>query len=664
MLAKLSVEKALIKARSLAKKGEILQSQKLYQSVLLAFPKNKRAQYELASLNKPKLNNAKQIPPQEVINQLVSFYNRGEFLAAVEKAQVLTEQYPDAFIIWNILGASSAQLGMLDDAIKAYKRAILLKPDYLDVYNNMGNALKAQGRLVEAIEAYNQVLTINPDYADAYNNMGVLLKDQGKLGEAIEAYKKAIKLKSNYFEAYSNMGNALKAQGNFNEAIEANNQAISIKPDYADAYINIGLILQDQGKLDEAIKAYKKAISLKANHAEAFINMGNAFHDQGKLAEAIEAYNHAIKIKPDYAECYSNMGLTLHDQGKLAEAIKAYNHAIKIKPDYAEAHLNLSFSLLQRGNIKRGLDEYEWRWKTSDGLSRQRHFLKPLWNGQTSLKDKRILLWSEQGIGDTINWSSCLPLIYSQSKHCIVECQEKLVPLLTRSFPNIEVKIVNKSLDLERDDFDFHLPMGSLYKHFMDKILFYGKVDSYIVPNPERITFWKERLNSIGKGPYIGISWKSSVVSASRLQHYPSISQWFPIFEIPEITFINLQYKNFVSDIAKVKNKLGVTVHNFDDLDQYDNIDDVAALCAALDMVVSTKVTPPFISSAVGTSTKIANWKQSNYNNILNNPVTSSFEIFHRDTWESWDNVFSLIAENILRLKSKIPCFKDKLKET
>jgi tetratricopeptide (TPR) repeat protein len=697
MLAKISVERALIKARSLAKKGEFLESQKLYQAVLLAFPKNKRAQDELANLNKPKLNNANQNPPQEVVNQLVNFYNQGELLAVVEQAQALTEQYPDAFIIWNILGASSAQLGMLDEAIKSYEKSILIKPDYADVYNNLGNALKAQGRLVEAIEAYNQVLTINPDHADAYNNMGILLKDQGNFVEAIEAFKQAIKLKFNNFEAYSNMGNALKAQGRFVEAIEANNQAISIKPDYADAYINVGLILKDQGKLDEGIAAYKKALSLKANNAEAFINMGNAFndqgrleeaieaykqaikikpdyaecysnmgltlHDQGKLAEAIEAYKQAIKIKPDYAECYSNMGLTLHDQGKLAEAIEAYKQAIKIKPDYAEAHLNLSFTLLQSSNIKQGLDEYEWRWKTSKGLERQRCFLQPLWNGQTSLKDKRILLWSEQGIGDTINWASCLPLVSSQSKHCIVECQEKLVPLLARSFPNIEIKAVNKSKDLERDDFDYHLPMGSLYKCFIDKILYNGKVDSYLIPDPVRVDFWKERLNSIGKGPYIGISWKSSVVSTFRTQHYPSISEWFPVLKIPEVTFINLQYKNFADDMATVQDEFGVTVHNFDDLDQYGNISDVSALCAALDMVVSTKVTPPFISSAVGTSTKIANWRQSNYNNILNNPVTYFFDMFHKDTWESWGSVFNLIAEDILRLKHKTSCCIDKLKE-
>ena len=100
-----------------------------------------------------------------------------------------------------------------------------------------------------------------------------------------------------------------------------------------------------------------------------------------------------------------------------------------------------------------------------------RHFPQPIWDGKTSLKDKTILLWCEQGIGDTMNWSSCLNLITSRAKHVILECQEKLVPLLSRSFPNVEVKAVDRSLDAERDDFDLHLPMGSLYKHFIDEIM-------------------------------------------------------------------------------------------------------------------------------------------------------------------------------------------------
>jgi tetratricopeptide (TPR) repeat protein len=596
-LDKLSVDHMLMKASSHAKKGEVLEAQKLYQAVLLAFPKNIMAQQELATLNKPKQNNITLNPPEEVVKQLISLYNKGSISAVVEQAQAITKQYPDAFIVWNILGASAAQIEMLDLAITAFQKVISLKPNFADAYYNMGVAFKDQGKMEESIKAYNKALSLKPDYADAYYNMADILKDQDKLDEAIEAY----------------------------------NKCISLKPDYAQAYSNMGVILKAQGKLEKAIEAYKKALSLKPDYADAYYNMANALKDQ---------------------------------DDKLEEAIEACKKSISLKPDYAEAHQRLSFMLLNSGRLKEGLDENEWRWKTSKFFSQERHFSQPLWDGEKSLNGKRILLWSEQGIGDTINWSSRLSLVNCQAEHCILECQEKLVPLLERSFPDVEVKAVNRSLDKERDDFDFHLPMGSLYKHFIHEIEQNAKVDAYLIPDPVRVSFWRKRLNSLGKGPYVGICWKSSVLSSYRLQHYPPISEWSPILTIPDVTFINLQYVDFEEDVKAVKDELGVTVNNFDDLDHYNNIDDVVALCAALDMGVTTKNTPMILTSGVGTSTKIANWRQSIWNNVLTNPACSSVDMFERNTWEPWDNVFSLIAEDISELKNKTNNSNYKLKKS
>ena len=138
-------------------------------------------------------------------------------------------------------------------------------------------------------------------------------------------------------------------------------------------------------------------------------------------------------------------------------------------------------------------------------------------------------------------------------------------------------------------------------------------------------------------------------MSAIRLPNYASLSELSPILKVPNVTFINLQYIDFEKDLSKIQDDIGIKIHNFDELDHFNNIDDVAALCSALDMVVSTKTTVPLISAAVGTSTKLANWKQSSWNNILMNPIGPFVDIFERDTQEPWENVFKLIAEDILK---------------
>ena len=131
-MAKLSVNQALLKAKSYVKKGKMQEAQKLYQIVLQAFPKNKQAQQGLDALNKSKQSVATRRLPQETVNQLLNLYNQGQLAAVVEQAQALIGQYPEAFIIWNILGAANKGLGRVQAASEAFKKVTELNPTYAD----------------------------------------------------------------------------------------------------------------------------------------------------------------------------------------------------------------------------------------------------------------------------------------------------------------------------------------------------------------------------------------------------------------------------------------------------------------------------------------------------------------------------------------------------
>ena len=350
-MAKLSVDKALLKAKFHAKKGEVEEAQNLYQAVLQSFPKNKRAQEALAALNKPKQPAATQGPPQDTINQLINLYNQGQLTKAIEQANTLTGQYPEAFVVWNVLGAANNGLGRVEEASEAFKKVTVLNPNYADGFNNLGVALKNQGKMEEAVDAYNKALSINPDYAEAYNNMGAILQNQGKLEEAVEAYNKAVAINPDYADAYYNMGATLNEQGKLEEAVEAYNKVLSIKTDYAEAYNNLGGALNDQGKLEEAIETYNKVLSIKPDYAEVYYNMGNTLSAQGKQEEAIEAYNKALSLKPNDADTHLNIGVVLKEQGKLEEAIEAYEKALTMRPHYAEAYYNTIELLKLHSNV-------------------------------------------------------------------------------------------------------------------------------------------------------------------------------------------------------------------------------------------------------------------------------------------------------------------------
>ena len=186
---RLSVNLALIKAKTLARNGTPDEAMKLYQEVLNRFPGNKRAIEGVKSLELAKSNREQSTlnttPSQEQIDGLIALYNQGRNQEALEQGTALAEQYPDAPLILNILGAVNAALGRQEEAVTSYTKALQLKPDYAEADNYLGNALMALGKHEEAVVSYTKALQLKPDYAEAHNNLGVVLNPLGKREEAI-----------------------------------------------------------------------------------------------------------------------------------------------------------------------------------------------------------------------------------------------------------------------------------------------------------------------------------------------------------------------------------------------------------------------------------------------------------------------------------------------
>ena len=293
MLLKLNVNQTFIKAKSHEKKNQIEEARKLYQSILKDFPKNLRAQQRLSILNNLKEQIINKKLPQETIDQLVQLYNHRQFSVVVEKAQEILNQYPKTFIVWNILGASASELGMLDKAIEAYNKAISFKPDYAEAYNNLGDAFKDQGDLDNAVEACNKAISLKPNYAEAYNNLGNALKDLGKIEKAIEAYNKAISFKPDYAEAFNNLGIAYRDQRKTVEAIDSYKKSISLKPDLSGAHRNLSALIKYQEN-DPQISIVNDLLNLTTlnthTRCELLYTFGKMMEDIGDYSAAFDNY--------------------------------------------------------------------------------------------------------------------------------------------------------------------------------------------------------------------------------------------------------------------------------------------------------------------------------------------------------------------------------------
>ena len=631
MMAKLSVDQALLKAMSYNKKGKIEEAKQIYRDILSAFPENKRAQQGFAALNKfnqsPKMYGL----PKEKLNQLANLYKQGQLEAVIKQGTQLIEQYPKAFIIWNIIGAANQSLGQLVDAYTAYSKATELNPNYADGFNNLGILLQNQGRVNDAITYYAKALAIRPDYVEALNNMGVALHEQGKMADAIRTYKKVLAIKPDYAEAYYNMGTAFKDQRELDGAVKAYKKALAIKPDYLEAlnnigatfkeqgkmdeaigafinavsldpnnigaYYNMGICLKSQRKLDKAVEAYIKVVNIKPDHTEAHYNMGVALQEQGRLDTAIEAYTKALAIKPYYAEAYCNMGLELADQGKLEEAIKAYNKSLSIEPNYADAHCNLGYALLAAKNFHQGFKHHEWRWKTKTRVDYFLKSAKPIWDGENN---QRVLVWGEQGIGDEIMFSSVILDLYAASLQVLVKCDERLIPLFKRSLP-ADIAYFPKSKPVPEDKYDFHIPVGSLPLTFRKSQECFRKNTSGFLkcdmPKAERI---KTLLKHKNGGKIIGISWKTKSVLKNASNRDVKLAELAKALDRSNTQLLCLQYGDVFDEIEAVRRDFGINVTQFGEIDNMSDIDGLASLIMACDQIVSTTNATVHLAGALG----------------------------------------------------------------
>jgi len=499
------------------------------------------------------------------------------------------------------LGAVLRDLEDLPAAVQSFQRAIELDSQFAGAHYNLAMALEHLGRWDEAAASYRDAVRLAPEFADAHNNLGRLCAARGDYASAASAFRSAVSARPEFAAAHYNLGNALAALGEPENAVDAYRAAVRLDSSVPEFHNNLGTAWKELGRYDEAARSFRAALALRPHYAEACNNLGSVLQFSGDLAAAERCFLDALAIRPAFAGALTNLGNIRNEQGRIAEAIDYYEQALQLEPQSAEARFNRALARLRSGDFSRGWAEYEWRWKRQVA---PRDFVEPAWDGERR-EGQTILLYAEQGLGDEIQFASCLPDALARCDAAIVECDPRLVSLFARSFPRARVT----ARPIERDPrnrkvrphCDAQIALGSLPGLWRRSTEEFPATAGYLVPDAERVARWQDRLAQLGDGLKVGITWRGGAEPSVQRRRSTELSQWSRILSVPRATFLALQYGPVADELSTLRQATGLVVHDWPEADRWNDIDDLAAQIAALDLVITVDNSTAHLAGALGT---------------------------------------------------------------
>lgn len=505
--------------------------------------------------------------------------------------------------------------------------------------------------LDEALNLLSELLTIKKTDPSIFYSLGFIHSIKKEHQKALEFYDETLRFDPINQSALINKGATLNELKRYNDAVIYLDKALKLNPNLADAWSNKGTSLDETGHHELALKHYDIAIDINPHFIGAYLNRGGTLLKLRRHDLALENYLNALKIQPNSPDIYYGIGNVYLELRKVTEAIKSYAQAIRIDPNHAEANWNKGIALLLSGMLEEGWKGYEWRWKTINQKAFVRRFSKPLWTGTESLKNKTILLYSEQGFGDTIQFSRYVNLVHKLGASVILEVEKPLVELLT----NLEgvSQVIMKGSELP--PFDYQCPLLSLPLAFNTTLDTIPASNAYIPVNKEKIDIWKGILGK-SKKPKVGVVW-----SGGFRANQPELMSTNDRRNISLNIFCKLQNKNVEfyslqkgepaeSEIRGRERELWPD-HNFHNYSkELFNFSDTAALIANLDLVICVDTATAHLAAAIGKPVWLLSRFDGCWRWLLDrddSPWYPTVRLYRQDTPYDWDSVIGRIGRDL-----------------
>jgi tetratricopeptide (TPR) repeat protein len=426
-----------------------------------------------------------------------------------------------------------------------------------------------------------------PGSAEALQHLGEAQERAGDLQAAATSYQRALTLKPDSAELHCHLARSLYQGGALKPAAELYRRALVLDPKKYDVHNDLGLVLTDLGNFAAALEVFRRSLINNPRSAKTIASLGRLFERKGDLISAAEAYRDASKLDPKLPAAYVDLGFVLYGLGELADASDCFARLRALQPDSAEATVNLGLIHLLQGDLAAGWAEYESRWKV--GVGDERKFLQRRWKGEP-LGGDRILLYAEQGLGDTMQFVRYVPQVAERGGEVVLEVQPALHALLAGTYGVSRVIRRGETLP----EFAWQCPLMSLPLALGTELETIPARVPYIVADAARVEAWRERLQKNTRR--IGLAWAGNPGHPrDRLRSIP-LEQLVPLLNVAGTTFYSLQ---FGSGAEQMK-QLPPGVRLVDLGDELKDFANVAAIVANLDLVISIDSAVAHLAGALG----------------------------------------------------------------
>jgi tetratricopeptide (TPR) repeat protein len=495
----------------------------------------------------------------------------------------------------HLMALLALRAGQMDDALDWVLRALQqeVRAEYL---LSLGAILRVLGRLEEALRAFDRAVLLKPEVADTWLRLGDVLLALERPADALSSFQHALKLDPGHWGAACNCGNVLHAEGRLDEALVCLDRAVALRPDHAETLYRRACCLRDLRRYEAALADCMKAHALDPDNAEICNNIGAALQWLGRSEQALAWFDKAFALSPTTLGALTNKAIALGQLHRFDEVFAIYDQVTAIDPGNAKAELGRGHLYLLKGNFEAGWAAREARLRLPSPFGAYPEFSQPAWRGQEAVDGRTILIFADEGLGDTVQFARYVPLLAARGARVILAVDRAVVPLLA-GLAGV-AQCVAKSDALP--PFDLHCPLSSLPLAFGTRLESIPSSAYLPAPAPaaERVAAWQHRLGAPAR-LRVGLVWSGNPNHTNDYNRSVPFRLLSPLLHL-DATCVSLQKDARPGDRALLGQSsiVDLTAHLHD-------FGETAALVSCLDLVISVDTSVAHLAAALGRPTWI-----------------------------------------------------------